>query len=98
MTDLGRWIDARRPAVPDAFRPWLEAKPVEGVSVESLAVHGLSALEAVDVAKRLDREAAFRLLAADAFLTYACEGAADEASVVSSLEGVLERLAVGTRR
>ena len=39
-----------------------------------------------------NRETAFELLAADAFLTYACEAVAQEADVGAGLEGLLERL------
>ena len=98
MTELRSWIDARTPSVPRAFRPWMGATDVDAGCVTSLAHQGLSALEAVDAAKSLDRDAALRLLAADAFLTYACEAATDEADVVSSLESVLERLAVDATR
>jgi hypothetical protein len=39
-----------------------------------------------------DRGAAFHLLAADAFLTYACEVGAEEADVQGSLMALLEQI------
>ena len=67
---IGEWIDGQERAVPVGFRSWLTA--AGPVSLDAL-------LDAADceVVKHAahsnrDREAAFHLLAADAYLTYAC--------------------------
>ena len=97
MTALGDWLEARRPPVPSALADWLAVGDDLPVSVVGVAELGIAALERAEVARKLDRQAAFQLLAADAFLTYACEAAADEADVASHLNLILDRCAAAWR-
>ncbi len=97
MTALGAWLETRRPPAPAALEEWLAVDDDLPLSVEGLADLGVAALDRADVARRLDRRAAFQLLAADAFLTYACEAAADEADPASRLRLILDRCAAAWR-
>ena len=93
MTAPRDWLDARRPAVPGGLKEWLAVEGEVPVSVAALADLGIAALDRAEVSQRLDRHAAFQLLAADAFLTYACEAAVDEPDVASRLHLILDRCA-----
>ena len=97
MTALGAWLDARRPPVPDGLKDWLAVDDDLPLSVAALAELGIAALDRADVTRRLGRHAAFQLLAADAFLTYACEAAVDEPDVASGLHLILDRCAAAWR-
>lgn len=58
-----------------------------------LGIRGVRALgEALERPGR-DREAAFRLLAADAYLTWACEAAVELGEPETALRGLLDRVA-----
>lgn len=97
MTALGPWLDTRRPPVPDGLKEWLAVDDDLPLSVADLADLGIAALDRAAVARRLDRHAALQLLAADAFLTYACEAAIDEPDVASRLHLILDRCAAAWR-
>ena len=97
MTALRDWLDTRRPAVPDGLKERLAAEGEVAVSVAGLADLGIAALDRAEVARQLDRHAAFQLLAADALLTYACEAAVDEPEVASGLHLILDRCAAAWR-
>jgi hypothetical protein len=106
-----RWLLGRTPAPPEAFLPWLEqgddvggedeGGPDDGEyddpleRVRDLAAAGLQALGEADAGTGRDRKAAFRLLAADAFITYACEAALECAEPGREMERVLRTLAEG---
>lgn len=62
---------------------------------EALAEAGAAALDEAMALPADDRASAFRLLAADALLTWACEAAAGAADPRDALERVLERVADG---
>jgi hypothetical protein len=86
------WLRRRRPEVPPALLHQLLAGDDGLASPEALALRGSAALK-----KALDtpgghRDRAFHLLAADAFLTYACEALAGTENVESGLEDLLTRL------
>lgn len=97
MTRLGTWLDTRRPAVPEGLKEWLAVNADLPLSAEALTDLGIAALDRAEVSQRLDRHAAFQLLAADAFLTYACEAAVDEPDVASRLHLILDRCAAAWR-
>ena len=97
MTTLRDWLDARHPDVPEALRGWLAVDDELPPSADGLTGAGLASLDRARVGGRLDRAAAFHLLAADAFLTYACEAAAEEADVASCLDLILARCAAAWR-
>ncbi|PYP08302.1 MAG: hypothetical protein DMD59_12625 [Gemmatimonadetes bacterium] len=74
------WLDARRPAPPDALRERLRG--VVHDAPEALIPHlarlGRELLDRVTARPLGGRELALDLLAADAFATYACEAEAEE--------------------
>ena len=90
--DLRSWVSSREPPVPEAFLRLVhpgsssEAEP----SAEALLAEAGSALRDA-LSGTGERRGAFRLLAADAYLTYACE------LVVASEDPAraLERVALG---
>jgi hypothetical protein len=90
---LEAWLRERTPEIPEAFRPHLlssnpEAFPEPG----TLGDLGAGAIAEALAAPGRNREAAFRLLAGDALLTYACEAAGQEEDPGSWLEYLLARL------
>lgn len=67
---VGEWIDGCARPVPAAFRGRLNA---EGpASLDALLAAAESELRACEGGAALDRASAFSLLAADAYVTYAC--------------------------
>ena len=92
MTELAGWLASRQPPVPPAFATRLDVPSGTEAAPGSLTRLGAAALALTDPAARLDREAAFQLLAADAYVTYACEAAADEDDPGSALAAVLEHV------
>jgi len=87
------WLDARRPAPPDALRACLAAGLTDAdlPLPEHLAELGRRSLERVASRPEGGRELALDLLAADAFITYAFEAQAE--ADVSGLAGLAERVA-----
>jgi hypothetical protein len=92
VSSVRLWLEARRSEMPAALRPWVQAGPDEGDVVDALTHAALASLDAALALPPRSRRAAFRLLAADALLTYACEAAADEPDARGRLEGILARL------
>lgn len=98
MTDLVRWLDARRPASPPSLRQAIidalgVSDPGTGPVADRLAAVGVDALASV-AAEPSTRSGAVRLLAADALITYACEAAVEEEAMErnSAVERVMQRL------
>ena len=87
------WLDARRPAPPEALRACLAAGVADGdlPLPEHLAELGGRSLARVASHPEGGRELALDLLAADAFITYAFEAQAE--ADVSALAGLAERVA-----
>ena len=67
---IGEWIDSRGGSVPSALRSRLRAQGQ--VSLTALVDAAIVELEAVARGDPADRATAFSLLAADAYVTYAC--------------------------
>ncbi len=91
--DLRDWLRGRDPAVPAVFLSLLlpgESRAFAGP--ESLEEPGAEAIAEALAAPGRNRAAAFRLLAGDALLTYACEAAAEEERPGEALEILLKRL------
>ena len=87
---IAEWIDRRDRPVPAAFRSFLTA---EGpVSLADLLDAAETEMRAYRAGDKRDREAAFALLAADAYLTYACLRAVT-GSGGDALAGITERIA-----
>jgi len=75
---VGEWIDGCARPVPDAFRSRLNA---EGpASLDVLIAAAEAELRACAGGAARDRASAFSLLAADAYITYACLWAITEGS------------------
>ena len=100
---LEGWLQERVPEIPPPFIPIL--LPERDASVDSRSGTG-DGFDAEVLAGRAEeclaralqgsdrtRDAAFHLLAADAYLTYACEHAAGEGDVRGALEALLARIA-----
>lgn len=86
---LEQWLEGRTPGIPEAFHPGLRVDPTGPVSVDGLVTRGLLSLDKALGLPGRNRDAAFHLLAADAFITYACEAATEGGDVLGGLEGVL---------
>lgn len=87
---IGDWIDAQQPAVPASFRARLQAEgPASPAGFAAAATEALAAMRHPGgPAPEGDREAAFSLLAADAYLTYACLLALREDDAPAALEEI----------
>ena len=87
---IAEWIDRRDRPVPAAFRSFLNA---EGpVSLANLLAAAETEMHAYTTGDARNRDAGFALLAADAYLTYACLWAVRE-SGGAALADITERIA-----
>ncbi len=94
MSGLADWIRRRTPPAPEAFLPWLDASSVDMDDIPSaLLEHALMSLDEALARPGRNREGALHLLAADGFLTYACEAATEADDVGAMLKSLLERVA-----
>jgi hypothetical protein len=87
-----KWLRSRVPPIPDPFLSLLLEAPGgwhDGGETGALGLFCLS--RALGLPGR-NREAAFYLLAADAFLTYACEEAARRPDPAESMRALLTRI------
>jgi hypothetical protein len=89
---LEDWLEEREPGIPAPFLPHLVGDPPGQAGLEELTDLGVGALRRALLRPGRDRAAAFDLLAADAFLTYACEGATMEGNVPGALEAILNQV------
>ena len=100
MSWVAAWLAAREPAPPAQLAEALSAVLAEemprarsggresGLS-EALTELGRACLEQALARPGRERESAYRLLEADALLTYACEAALEEADPVGSLRRIV---------
>ena len=99
MGSLDDWLVLRRPPAPAELKAWWE-DPVKVVNSDGRSASIASSLikggmeRAVAMPGR-NRDAAYRLLAADAWVTYACEAASEVADVRGALGEVLGQLEAG---
>ncbi len=94
MSELAEWIRRRTPPAPEAFLPWLDASPVNLDDIPSaLLEHALLSLDEALSRPGRNREGALHLLAADGFLTYACEAATETDDVGATLRSLVVRVA-----
>lgn len=90
---LREWLEARTPPVPRAFGEWvLPEEPEAEAGVEPLVREAEAALARALSPEGRPRDGAFDLLAADAFVTYACEAALQEDDPLEVLHGMVRRL------
>jgi len=94
MTELGDWISGRTPAAPVEFAKWLNPEvEASGCLSSALLDEALRSLNRALAHPGRDREGALHLLAADGFLTYACEAATEADDVGATLRNLVERTA-----
>lgn len=85
---IAEWISQRERRVPDAFQPGLRADaPVSLAALVNAAEEAL-----VACGDDHGRRAAHALLAADAYITYACLWAVEEEDDLGTLRDVAERV------
>ena len=96
------WLATRTPPAPDELKAWWrfsEDQTDHDGGVASVAgflvARGLAHLDEAVATPGRDREAAYRLLAADALITYGCEAASEETDVRGTLREVLLRVSGG---
>ena len=96
-----RWLAGREEAVPDEFLPWIRERG-SGAGDESsgatpvgraLEARGVEALRRALGAPGRVRESAFRLLTADAYLTWSAEALLDLPDPEVALEALVRRVA-----
>jgi hypothetical protein len=90
--DLRGWLVEQQPPVPEAFLRLVDAE-VSSASGRPLAeaLLGLAREALRDaLAGEGERRGAYRLLAADAYVTYACDVALDSRDPTAALEQVVE--------
>lgn len=95
--DLRGWLAGREPPVPAALLRHLDGTSAHAGAdlLETLLVAARRALEDARAGEG-ERRGAFRLLAADAYLTYACEVALEREDASDRLREVLERVVHGS--
>ena len=86
------WLRDREPRIPEPFLPLLLEEGAGSAGSEDLLAQGTEALRRVLERPGRNRESAFHLLTADAFLTYSCEAVVREGDVSGGLEKVFEGL------
>ncbi len=92
-SSLADWLRSREPGVPEAFLPrLLEDGASSEVDPWTLYEKGRGELRASLEFPGRHRASAFRLLAADAFLTYACELMAGRDDPGGDLEALVRTL------
>ena len=90
---LEEWLAGRTPPVPEAFRSWMQpAHPDAPAGLDSLTREAHEALARALSPEGRPRRGAFDLLAADGFLTYACEAALETDDPRAALDGVVRSL------
>ena len=88
---IGEWIDQHQRPVPPALRRHLTAEG--SVSADALLQAAEGEARNSAAGSRRDREAAFSLLAADAYITYACFWEVQNDGDSQALRDITERVA-----
>lgn len=89
MSDVRQWLEARRPPPPDDLAARLVDAISPGGLVSVLTDAGRARLNEARARPGRVRESAFRLLEADALLTYACEAALETRDPAGALRSIL---------
>ncbi len=92
MSAVDRWLAERAEGVPDVLARHLDVEEDGDDVADALVRRGLRALGEALARPGRDRGAAFRLLAADAYLTYACQAAAEGDDPEGALREILTRI------
>lgn len=89
--ELGSWIAARTPPVPGDFGRWMRPSDESApAGVTALAAEAEQALSRALSPEGRPRGGAFDLLAADGFLTWACEAAIESDDPDAALQRLIE--------
>ncbi len=91
--NVGEWIEARNPPVPEAFRPYLQVQAGSPVSLRGFLAAADAGIRACLEGDPKDQAAAFSLLAADAYITYACLWTLSEGGTAEELRKIARRTA-----
>lgn len=94
MSDVRGWLASRQPSPPPDLAEALEVERSGSSLTSTLADAGLERLGLARARPGRVRESAFRLLEADALLTYACEAALESEQPRAALRRIL--LALGS--
>ena len=89
MSTLSAWMASRRPAVAPDLAAAVAFGDASGALEDVLVAEGLARLQSARARLGRVRESAFRLLEADALLTYACEAALDAEDPQDALRRIL---------
>lgn len=92
MSDMDAWLADRCPPPPSDLAAALQAETVGQPLDASLTAAGLSRLDEARSRPGRVRESAFRLLEADALLTYACEAALERDDPEAALQRILSAI------
>jgi hypothetical protein len=90
VSDLESWLAERRPEPPDGLAGALRPVPASGSRADGLTEAGMARLDEARARPGRVRESAFRLLEADALLTYACEAALETEDPDAALGRILQ--------
>lgn len=91
--DAAAFLALRRPLPPQALEAWLKAGIRGGDAARGLSEQALAELAEARLAPGKVRGSAWRLLAADALLTYACEAALEGTDPPGAFEEILRKAA-----
>ena len=89
MSALSAWMAGRRPAPPEDLAGRLRMPEADTEPHVALAAEARARLDQARAHTGRVRESAFRLLEADALMTYACESALDTEDPDAALRGIL---------
>lgn len=92
MSSLSEWMTSRRPAPPEDLAAAVHGDDAGGAFDVALSMAARARLAQARVRSGRVRASAFRLLEADALITYACEAALD----AEDPEGALRRILAST--
>ncbi len=92
MSSAAGWLGRRRPIPPESLRAWLVPSDAEGLTHQFLTARGRSELDRARAGLGPVRASAYHLLAADAFVTYACEAALESSDPSVAFIRVLEEI------
>jgi sRNA-binding protein len=90
MSTRSDWMASRRPAPPPDFAAALDFGAAAGALEDQLAEEARRRLAQARAKLGRVRESAFRLLEADALLTYACEAALEREEPRAALQRILD--------
>jgi len=95
MSEVDAWLEERISRVPAGLAERLDRGEEAETIPTALLARGLGAVDGMGALAPGDREGAYRLLVADAYLTWACEAAAEAPDPGDVLEELLDRLGAG---